>query len=84
MHGTPNFTFNTFLSGISKSLGVAREIIPLWQQTRPLINNARKAYNLIKQNGNKKEPIRNNRVINIKKAPEKKDYLNSNNPQFFL
>lgn len=82
MYGTPDFSLNTFLTGISKTLGVAREIIPLWQQTRPLINNARKAYNLIKQNNNRNNPTNKNQ--NTQNIPEKKDYLKSNNPQFFL
>ena len=48
MNGASNFSFGSVLSGISKTLGVAREVIPLWQQTKPLINNMRTAYTLIK------------------------------------
>ena len=34
-------TFVAILTGVSKTLGVAREVIPLYQQTKPLIKNVK-------------------------------------------
>ena len=88
MHGAGNFSFVNVLSGISKTLGVAKEVIPLWQQTKPLINNVKTAYSLIRKVNSKNLAITNknsNRKENIKNFSEKKTINKSyNNPQFFI
>lgn len=88
MNGASNFSFGSVLSGISKTLGVAREVIPLWQQTKPLINNMRTAYTLIKNvNASNSTSSKEKNIVNnpVKKVPEQKTIIKSNNsPQFFV
>lgn len=84
-------TFVAILTGVSKTLGVAREVIPLYQQTKPLIKNVRSAYSLIKNvnSSNIKNSItpKTNVVKNeevITKLPEKTIIKSNNSPQFFI
>ena len=88
MNGAGNFSFVSVLSGISKTLGVAREVIPLWQQTKPLISNMRTAYTLIKNVNTKNSTVsnRNNKANEtIKKQLQQKTIIKANNsPQFFI
>ncbi|MDD2504816.1 MAG: hypothetical protein PHF21_00920 [Bacilli bacterium] len=88
-----NFSFASVLSGISKTLGVAKEVIPLWQQTKPLIRNAKTAYTLIKNNNIKKTTFDRNDSINtnsnfkkeeVNNIKEKTIIKSNNSPQFFM
>ena len=82
--GTNPLTFTKVLIGISKTLGVAREVIPLWQQTKPLVKNVRNAYGLIKSSNNKKSKSDTNQA-KIKKITKEKTIISKNNsPQFFI
>ncbi len=89
MDGVSNFSFGSVLSGISKTLGVAREVIPLWQQTKPLFNNVRTAYTLIKEvNSVKSTPSNNTKKVIQNKTNninnEKTIIKSNNSPQFFI
>ena len=42
-------SFGKVLGGISKTLGVVNQIIPLYKEAKPMLNNARNAFNLIKE-----------------------------------
>lgn len=42
-------TIAKVLSGVNKSLNIAREIIPIYQTISPMIGNARKAFSLLKE-----------------------------------
>ncbi|MDD4187226.1 MAG: hypothetical protein PHX04_00400 [Bacilli bacterium] len=80
MNNASNFSFIGILSGLNKTLGVAKEVIPLIQQTKPLINNVRTAYSLIKDvNLQKTLP-----EVIPKKEVEKTIVKSSNSPQFFV
>jgi len=80
--GESVFTIGKVLSGLSRSLGIAREVIPLYEQTKPLFKNAKKAYNILKD----KTPIKIERKpikkLDIPELQEKKTINNS--PQFFI
>ena len=78
--GGSTFSLGGILNGVNRTLGIANQVIPLWQQTKPLINNAKTAYQFFKQRpktkGTKKPAPAP--VINEKKAPPIKG------PQFFI
>ena len=46
------FSFSTVLGGLSKTLNVVNQAIPLYKQVTPMISNARKAISLIKEFSN--------------------------------
>lgn len=82
MNSTSNFSLIGILSGLNKTLGVAKEVLPLIKQTKPLVNNVRTAYSLIKSVNSPK-----NKVLpeTSPKNLEEKTIVNYNNsPQFFV
>ena len=46
---TKGFSFVKILGGLSKTLQVANQIIPLYQKAKPAIHNARNMLNIIKE-----------------------------------
>ena len=84
MFGNPynsGLSFTKILTGISKTLNVANQVIPLYQEAKPMINNAKNIFNVLKDIGKKDttSPIKNN----IKKDAFKQAPINNNNPRFF-
>ena len=45
-------SFTKVIGGISKTLGVVNELIPLYKEAKPLVSNARNAISLIKEFSN--------------------------------
>ena len=79
-----NNILNNLLSGISKSLSIADNIIPIYKDTYPLIKKGKdlltKNNNLqIKSKRNNDDIIKNS---NIKENNQKKNL--SSNPKFFI
>ena len=76
-------SFTKILSGISKSLNIVNQIIPLYENTKPMINNARKAFSILKEinfnniTQNPKTPAQ----MSQRKIATKSSY--HNNPTFF-
>lgn len=89
-YGQSAFSFGKVLTGISRTLGVANQVIPLYQQTKPLFKNARSAYNVIKDiNKNprskvKPNPIQKNTPKQSVPALKEKAIITNNSPQFFI
>lgn len=90
MFGNPvvpkTFTLTKFLGGISKTLNVANQLIPLYNQARPLISNARNILGVLKTMNTKESG-----TLAITNNSEKKEsasdsisYTNVNNPTFFI
>lgn len=76
-------SFTRVLGGISKTLGVVNQIIPIYKEAKPMINNARNAFSLIKEFSN----TTTNRVMantekNMKPIKEKINNLATNNSNF--
>ncbi len=86
---TKSFSFSKILGGISKTLNVANQVIPLYQQAKPLINNAKNIFSIVKEFN---KPDKNTQISksqnNItKKEPvndSSKQIINYNNPTFFI
>lgn len=95
MYGTnvisTGLTLGKVLSGISKGLSIANQVIPIYQQAKPMISNARKMMSVLKDisNAPSKTVIdaqTKEKEINttIKKIPDLSRTLNNNsNPVFF-
>lgn len=79
------------IGGVSKTLSVANQLIPLYVKAKPLINNAKSTFNVAKEilsttntNNhalpNKVTKTKEKRSVNTITPPIK----NTNNPVFFL
>lgn len=81
--GTSKVTFSSLLNGASKTLGVINQAIPVFYQVKPIWNNAKTMFRVIKEintndtSSNNKENTTN--TINVNKNKE-----NSNSPTFFV
>lgn len=77
------------LGGISKTLNVANQLIPIYNQAKPLISNARNILGVLKDfNQPKENSTNNNKVIETTdyeiKKEESINSSNFNNPTFFI
>ncbi len=82
--GNP-FSFTKVIGGISKTLGVINQVIPIYKEAKPLVNNARNAISLLKEFGNTatKKVIENTNK-NIGPIKEKiQKITNEKGPTFF-
>ena len=76
------------LNGINKTLNVANQIIPIYMQTKPMIENAKSAFGVAKEFLAPEKTSKKTIQKEVKKEPvnQKKESvkLSSNNPVFFL
>lgn len=88
-----SLSFGKVLTGISKTLTVANQVIPLYQQSKPLFKNAKLVYDLVRNRSNTKENKEilgedyiNDSEIVENKTPTRKEPLSSveSGPQFFI
>lgn len=79
-----NNILNTVLNGISKSLNIASNVIPIYKDTYPLIKKGKNLLN--KNNIINKNPKIDNKINNMNNENiENKQKKNlSNNPKFFV
>lgn len=82
------FNLSRLLGGISKSLNVANQVIPIYQQLSPMVQNARKAFGTLKEMTNSKVNKPVNSMPKMAGAnnnmKQKRAIINSsNNPSFF-
>ena len=88
MFGNPYGTglnFTKVLTGISKTLNVANQVIPIYKEAKPMINNAKTIFSALKEFGKSN----NNNTTSNTKENTKKDTIPptrtvSNTPKFFL
>ena len=77
-------SFTKVLGGISKGLSIANQVIPLYQQAKPMIQNARKVMNVLgelkKTNNISKTTVD---VKNVKEKTESLKIQSTNSPVFF-
>lgn len=86
------FSIGKMIGGISKTLNVANQIIPLYKEAKPMIQNAKNAIGLIKEFSNTTtNKVLTNKEKNITPIKEKIEVLQSTNlrqnkkgPTFFL
>jgi len=82
---TKSFSLMKVLGGISKTLNVANQLIPLYNQAKPMISNAKNILGVLKTVNS--TPI-NNKIIETTnyeiKKEESYNSSNFNNPTFFI
>ena len=84
------FSLTRVLGGISKGLSIANQVIPLYQQAKPMIQNARKVISVLgelnKSNNNSNNTNNNNKTTVEVTSKEKTETIKvqpSNSPVFF-
>lgn len=89
---TNNLSISKVIKGISKTLNIANQVIPLYQQVKPIINNASSILSVFKEfNSNDDKNTTSNPSNNIKTTPkvltntlsEKKELVANGLPTFF-
>lgn len=96
MFGQPpissSFSIGKVIGGISKTLNVVNQVIPLYREAKPMIQNARNAFSLIKEFTNTTtNKVVTNTTKNMEPIKQKVEILKQNNlnenkkgPTFFL
>ncbi len=95
MFGNPvnsGLTLGKVISGISKTLNVANQVIPLYKQAKPMINNAKTILGVLKDMGNNKTSTsktsnkKTTSTSNTVSTPKSSVSVirNTNSPVFFL
>ena len=72
--------FISILNGLSKSLNLANQIIPMYHKAKPFVINARELINSLKNI----EPTNNRIISQVNKKEEISLNTSSNNPKFFI
>lgn len=86
---TNSLTLGKVVSGISKSLSVANQLIPLYKEVKPVFSNAKTILNTLKELGNTTPKGKVQNYINNNATPsQKKDIfltenISNNKPVFF-
>ena len=87
MFGNPygtGLSFTKVLSGISKTLNVANQVIPIYKEAKPMINNVKTILGTLREFGKEKGTTNTNTVNTTKKDTTINQVISNNNPKFFL
>ena len=81
-----NLNFTNVLNGLSKTLNIANKAIPLYMQAKPMIGNARNAFNIAKTYLAKDLKKTTTSSPKVSKTIQNKKIIHNemNNPKFFL
>ena len=80
------FNIPRIVISLNRTLNVAKQIIPIYKEAKPMIGNLRNAFNKVKNYTNNTNKIIEHAHENVKPIKEKINTLknvNSNNPTFF-
>ena len=86
MFGNPygtGLTFTKVLSGISKTLNVANQVIPIYREARPMINNAKTILGALKDIGKNNNNSSSTNNTNTIKNDTTQSVVSNNNISFF-
>lgn len=95
MFGAPvhsGLTFTKVLGGLSKTLSVANQVIPLYREAKPMIQNAKTIFSVLKDIGKSNSSSEHSSVNEAKNTNIQKDSfiespsysMTNNSPRFFL
>lgn len=96
MFGNPvssGLTFSKVLGGLSKTLSIANQVIPLYREAKPMIHNAKTIFSVLKDINKNNNSSRNNTSNNITSSKSNSSFQNhnvsipiakQNQPVFFL
>ncbi len=77
------FGFTKILNGINRSLNFANQVIPIYEQAKPLLSNARGMMRMLKEFAHSDIPIKKENTLPNKKNTPIKTITNMSNPVFF-
>lgn len=86
---TKGLSLTKIIGGLSKTLQIANQVIPLYQKAKPMISNARSLFSIVKEMGkNTKEtiktPIKEDTATKNLQKQENTKKETSASPTFFL
>lgn len=94
MFGTPvssGLTLTKVLGGISKTLNIANQVIPLYQQAKPMIHNAKTILSVLKDvnkpsNNSNEKNKKTTHISNVSNSEsiQNTPIIKNNSPVFFL
>ena len=89
MFGAPvrtGLTLTKVLGGISKTLGIANQVIPLYREAKPMIKNARTILSVLKDMNKpvNNKPSKTKQIRETKKDTSSISVKTVNSPSFFL
>ena len=90
MFGAPvsqGLTLSKVISGISKTLGIANQVIPLYREAKPMIQNARSIMGVLKTMSKTPSKIIETKENSATKIPQKTPEIKkveNTSPTFFL
>ena len=85
MYGTTTLSLSKVLSGISKTLGIVNQAIPIYKEIKPMVTSARKVFEIAKE-FNKTSDVKTIDVVPKKEVTESvtsEKLANGSNPVFF-
>ena len=77
-------TFSGILNGASKTLGVINQAIPVFYQVKPIWNNARTMFKVVKGLNSQDDSQTNQEAISINSKNWSQQEKKSNGPTFFM
>lgn len=80
---TSGITFSKILNGISKTLSIANQVIPIYQQAKPMINNAKSIIKVVQDFNPKNKKIDKPKELQNNKIMANSNLTIKNNPIFF-
>ena len=86
---TKGLSLTKIIGGLSKTLQIANQVIPLYQKAKPMISNARSLFSVVKEMGktNKTEATKEPAAITNNSLPQKTEVQKketTTSPTFFL
>lgn len=84
---TKGLSLTKIIGGLSKTLQIANQVIPLYQKAKPMISNARSLFSIVKEMGkNTKETIKTpiKEDTATKNLPKQENTKKETSPTFFL
>lgn len=81
--GASKITFSSLLNGASKTLGVINQAIPVFYQVKPIWNNARTMFRVVKEINSKDNSDSSNNITKQTTNSHQKKVETDNAPTFF-
>ncbi len=78
-------SFSKIIGGITKTLGIANQVIPIYREVKPIIGNAKNMFSIIKEfrSSPSSSVNSNNNVQSIQNITQQKKSSTNSNPVFF-
>lgn len=81
--GASKITFSSLLNGASKTLGVINQAIPVFYQVKPIWNNARTMFRVVKEINSKDDKKTTSNITTTQTMSNQKKEASDNAPTFF-